>query len=62
MKIWVEVTPDFDNEVTDVSIVIGEGDTTKYCWVQGFDDVDWQQAHDYATLLAKTLNCEVFEL
>ena len=62
MKIWVQIEPDFDNEITDVSIAIEEDDTTIYCWVKGFDDVDSKQAHDYADLLAKTLGCEVQEL
>jgi hypothetical protein len=61
MKIWVQTETDFDNEVIDISIVIEEGDTVKYCWVCGFDENDWQQADVYAELLSKTLGCEVVE-
>jgi len=61
MKISVQTAPDFDNEVIDVSIVVDEGAVVNYCWVCGFDDVDWQKAHDYAVLLSKTLKCELYE-
>ncbi len=61
MKIWVQRGPYFDNEIGDISIVIEEGDTIKYCWVCGFDEDEWDQADAYVEQLAKTLGCEVVE-
>lgn len=57
MKIWIQSESDFDNEVTDVTLCIQEGEIVTYCWVRGFDDTEWDQAKRFAEELAVILRC-----
>ena len=58
MKIEIHKTPDFDNEIIDVSISIDGSD----CWVKGFDGVDWEEADKFANELATQLNLKIVNL
>ena len=58
MKAWVQTTPDFEYEVVDVLLGIDTGEETTTAWIKGFDDVDWEQAEQFARDLAALLHCE----
>ena len=58
MKISVQIESDLENEVEDVIIVIEEDGEVRNCWVKGFDDVDWEEAQEYAKRLATALNVD----
>ena len=48
---YVCTSPDFDNEVIDVVLILGGIE----CWVKGFDDIDWKDALEFAGSLSKRL-------
>lgn len=58
MKAWVQTTPDFEYEVVDVILGLQVGEDVTATWIKGFDDVDWEQAEQFARDLATLLHCE----
>ena len=51
---YVCTSPDFDNEVIDVVLVIDGIE----CWVKGFDDDEWKDASEFAERLANRLTLD----
>ena len=51
---YVCTSPDWDNNVVDVTIVI-DGEP---CWVKGFDDTECKEADAYAQKIAEKLGLE----
>ena len=58
MKAYVAKTPDLENEVDDVFLIIEDGDWKRTCWIRGFDDTEWKEANEFAEKIAKFLNIE----
>lgn len=56
MKAWIQTTPDFDYEVVDVYLCIVKG--RRLLRLEGFDDVDWEQAKQFANEVAEELGIE----
>jgi hypothetical protein len=56
MKPYLCVKSDFDNEVIDLFLVFKVQGVVFEKWIQGFDDIEWQAALDFAHEVAHVLN------
>lgn len=59
MKAEICLVIDFDHEVIDVELRIQEGTSrTRYVWIRGFEETEYQLAELYGQELAKVLSIE----
>ena len=58
MRAWIQSTTDFDYEVIDITLCIEDKGTIIYAWLKGFDDIEWEQAKQFAQTVATMLHCE----